>query len=185
MLVNLRKKREEETNSQLKKLCIKEENGKDVIDEQRNQKAINVLQLDQCAAAMVEVPDILIGNCNTLVGEDVSNGKVAVVEPVNKKSFLDQCPDSLVQDSDKSAKKSRRSTEKRPFHSFRYDGKEHDKAKDNIRQRCKLEGCPYKSYIMCTSCNVHLCCSKKRDCFANFHKIPQMNVNQCVCYTTP
>lgn len=179
-------KREEKTNHQLEKLCVEEENRKDVIDEQRNQKAINVLQLDQCAAALVEVPDI--GNCITLVGEVESNGIVAVGEQANKKSVLDQCADSLVQDSDKNPKKSRRATEKRPFHSFRYDGKKHNKAKDNVRQRCKLEGCPYKSYIICTNCNVHLCCSEKsrekRDCFANFHKIPQMNENQCVCHTT-
>lgn len=63
---------------------------------------------------------------------------------------------------------SRAKTEKRPVHSSRYDGIEHTITYGNSRQRCKKEGCIYKSHEMCGKCNVHLC-TRKRKCFEEFH----------------
>lgn len=64
----------------------------------------------------------------------------------------------------------RAATEKRPAHSSRYDGAGHSITFNKDRQRCKKEGCNYKSFGMCVKCNVHLC-SKKRNCFQEFHEL--------------
>lgn len=65
---------------------------------------------------------------------------------------------------------SRAKTEKRPGHSSRYDGIGHTITYRNSRQRCKKEGCIFKSHEMCDKCNVHLC-TKKRKCFEEFHTL--------------
>lgn len=62
----------------------------------------------------------------------------------------------------------RAKTEKRPVHSNRYDGTGHTITYHNSRQRCKKEGCVYKSHEMCEKCNVHLC-TRTRKCFEEFH----------------
>ena len=53
----------------------------------------------------------------------------------------------------------------------RYDGKNHNPAatcgKFN-RQRCAL--CKAQTTIYCTKCDVHLCCTYRRNCFIPFHR---------------
>lgn len=67
--------------------------------------------------------------------------------------------------------KARARTEKRPPNAVRYDGLEHKIQKSNSRQRCKQEGCQFKSYQTCKKCCVHLCAAAGRNCFEAFHKI--------------
>lgn len=62
-------------------------------------------------------------------------------------------------------------SEKRPNLELRFDGsKDHKRVWDSKRKRCKYDKCPYRSYVMCSKCNVHLC-AKRRDCFGKFHKL--------------
>lgn len=39
--------------------------------------------------------------------------------------------------------------------------------------RCKNEGCQKRTYILCSTCNIHLCVcvNENRNCFAEFHTI--------------
>lgn len=67
-------------------------------------------------------------------------------------------------------KKTRARTEKRPPNQIRYSSGNHTKETTDVRVRCKMEKCKYKSNIMCAKCNVHLCATT-RDCFADFHNI--------------
>ena len=39
----------------------------------------------------------------------------------------------------------------------------------DIRGRCKYSGCNGKSSLRCSSCGIHLCLSKTRNCFFLFH----------------
>ena len=39
----------------------------------------------------------------------------------------------------------------------------------DLRGRCKLSGCNGKSSLRCSSCGIHLCLSKTRNCFFLFH----------------
>ncbi|MEQ2316521.1 hypothetical protein AMECASPLE_033279 [Ameca splendens] len=34
----------------------------------------------------------------------------------------------------------------------------------------RRQGCPGKSHVRCTKCNVFLCLQNQRNCFAEFHK---------------
>lgn len=68
------------------------------------------------------------------------------------------------------ANKQRSKTEKRPSNQIRYSSGHHTAEAGDERVRCKLEKCPYKSYVKCIKCNVHLCVNK-RNCFADFHNI--------------
>lgn len=96
------------------------------------------------------------------IGADYEDNVRGEANKKTKKRQLEQCTVSL-------PKKPRMETEKRPIHSIRFDKLDHEKIKDNVRQRCKMEGCASKSLQMCKKCKVHLCVSKKRDCFDKFH----------------
>ena len=39
----------------------------------------------------------------------------------------------------------------------------------DYRATCKLPGCKGKVFAYCVKCEVHLCCSKKKNCFYQFH----------------
>lgn len=38
------------------------------------------------------------------------------------------------------------------------------------RSRCKLTDCGGFTFIHCTKCNIHLCCSVNRNCFMQHHE---------------
>lgn len=62
-------------------------------------------------------------------------------------------------------------TEQRPIDDVRRDRVDHlpgfDDSKDG--QRCKNGKCQMKTHFYCEKCNVHLCITKKRNCFKAFH----------------
>jgi len=54
---------------------------------------------------------------------------------------------------------------------LRYDHINHLPEFDDLKDAtfCKNEGCSKKSHLTCTKCNVHLCLTKKRNCFYEYH----------------
>ncbi|CAI6348887.1 unnamed protein product [Macrosiphum euphorbiae] len=54
---------------------------------------------------------------------------------------------------------------------LRYDHINHLPEFDDLKDAtlCKNEGCSKKSHTTCTKCNVHLCMTKKRNCFYEYH----------------
>lgn len=42
---------------------------------------------------------------------------------------------------------------------------------DDLRDAtfCKLEGCKKRTHLVCKKCNVHLCITKVRNCFYDYH----------------
>lgn len=67
--------------------------------------------------------------------------------------------------------KKKKTYEKRPPHSSRYDGLNHKLQHQPPRQRCKMKNCKAKSMYICIKCNVHLCTNGKteKNCFEKFH----------------
>lgn len=65
----------------------------------------------------------------------------------------------------------RAKSEKRPKNSMRYDGKGHLPIfdKNSYASRCKNEDCKFKTNMECIKCKVHLCCTRERNCFTEFH----------------
>jgi len=55
--------------------------------------------------------------------------------------------------------------------ALRYDRINHLPEFDDLKDAtlCKNEGCSKKSHVKCTKCNVHLCLTKKRNCFYDYH----------------
>lgn len=54
------------------------------------------------------------------------------------------------------------------FDKFDHWAKIDDK---NSRSRCKILGCNSITHVFCTKCNVHICFTRKRNCFFNYHDI--------------
>ena len=69
-------------------------------------------------------------------------------------------------------KRSRLGTEKRPAEDVQYDNTDHMPQFDIKKEatRCKLQECKSRSHIYCDKCNVHLCLTSKKNCFATFHR---------------
>lgn len=67
--------------------------------------------------------------------------------------------------------KSKKQQEKRPKKKIRYDRHDHLPHYDSkdAATRCKNEKCKYSTHVYCSKCNVHLCCTIKRNCFTEFH----------------
>lgn len=65
----------------------------------------------------------------------------------------------------------RRRGECRPVTEIQFDGVDHLPLHDNCKLpvRCKYPKCTGKSRIQCQKCRVHLCLSKDRNCFLQFH----------------
>jgi hypothetical protein len=57
----------------------------------------------------------------------------------------------------------------RPGKDIRYDGLNHMIERSPKQQRCKLEGCTYKTTSFCEKCEVFLCFHAQRNCFKMFH----------------
>lgn len=70
-----------------------------------------------------------------------------------------------------SEKSTRSKKENRPKNSTRYDGRNHLPKFDSYdyATRCKNDDCNFKTNVICTKCNVHLCFTRSRNCFENFH----------------
>lgn len=65
----------------------------------------------------------------------------------------------------------RAKTENKPLNDLRYNGINHWPEIDGNRNasRCRGEQCNQKTHCFCTECKVHLCLTKNRNCFKNFH----------------
>lgn len=63
--------------------------------------------------------------------------------------------------------------QKKPKNSLRYDDKGHLPEFDNKQSatRCKNESCSSRTHIFCIKCGVHLCTTKGRSCFKEFHTL--------------
>lgn len=103
-------------------------------------------------------------------GPDVKRVKVERRKMNNNPNALNENHEGPVCTNSKQEPTSRAKTEKRPAHSSRYDGTGHKIKYHKDRQRCKKEGCNYKSHEMCVKCNVHLC-TRTRQCFEEFHTL--------------
>lgn len=70
-----------------------------------------------------------------------------------------------------SEKSTRSKKENKPKNSTRYDGRNHLPRFDSYdyASRCKNEDCNFKTNVICTKCNVHLCFTRSRNCFESFH----------------
>lgn len=66
--------------------------------------------------------------------------------------------------------KQRKPGEPRPCSEIQYDGVDHLPDNDEgLPQRCKYPKCTGRSRICCTKCGVHLCLTKTKNCYKNFH----------------
>lgn len=72
-------------------------------------------------------------------------------------------------DADYEIKKHRGPTKQIPCFNTRRDGIGHWPIATGDRQRCKRPSCNGQSTIKCGKCEVHLCLTKERNCFAEFH----------------
>lgn len=70
-----------------------------------------------------------------------------------------------------SEKSTRSKKEKRPKNTARYDGRNHLPRFDShdYATRCKNDDCNFKTNVICTKCDVHLCFTRSRNCFESFH----------------
>ncbi|XP_063921127.1 piggyBac transposable element-derived protein 3-like [Zophobas morio] len=66
-------------------------------------------------------------------------------------------------------KKRRGATKPIPQFDVRTDKVAHFPSYNKERQRCKRPLCGLKTYFYCVKCKVHLCITKTRNCFAEFH----------------
>lgn len=64
------------------------------------------------------------------------------------------------------------SYEKRPCKDVRLDKVDHLAEHDSKIQptRCKKNKCSGRTFFYCSKCKVHLCITKKKNCFAEFHR---------------
>lgn len=63
-----------------------------------------------------------------------------------------------------------RYTENRPIEDVRFDQIGHWPIHTDAKaQRCKMEGCTGKVRVFCEKCKVHLCLTKSRNRFEDFH----------------
>lgn len=56
-----------------------------------------------------------------------------------------------------------------PSRHVRADRLDHWPVFKNTRQRCKYPTCSLKSDIVCSKCEVSLCCQKGQNCFSDYH----------------
>ncbi|CAI6372531.1 unnamed protein product [Macrosiphum euphorbiae] len=64
-----------------------------------------------------------------------------------------------------------RDIDQRPCEEVRFDHIDHLPTNDNSNYpvRCKNEGCKLRSPVKCTKCGVHLCYTKRNECFRLYH----------------
>lgn len=56
-----------------------------------------------------------------------------------------------------------------PSASYRQHGTLHLPFMGQTQHRCRQKGCDKKTTISCTACNMPLCLTTKRNCYAGFH----------------
>lgn len=82
-------------------------------------------------------------------GRPSLSNKIIVEQPKTKNRIIDRYPTNVT----------------------RKDNIDHyvfiDKLKDATL--CKLEGCKKRTHMVCKKCNVHLCITKNRNCFYDYH----------------
>lgn len=68
-------------------------------------------------------------------------------------------------------KKQTRQIDQKPFEEVRFDHTDHIPTFKNCEYpiRCKFEGCKLRSPVKCIKCNVHLCFTKRNECFRLYH----------------
>ncbi|XP_046388862.1 piggyBac transposable element-derived protein 2-like [Ischnura elegans] len=59
----------------------------------------------------------------------------------------------------------------KPIDDIRFDNVGHFPEFKNVAStgRCKNPGCKSKTYIICTKCNINLCCAREKNCFHEYH----------------
>lgn len=68
--------------------------------------------------------------------------------------------------------KAKRYKEKRPADDVQYDYVDRVSNFDMNKEatRCKMHQCGGRTHIYCDKCNVHLCLTRNKNCFAQFHR---------------
>lgn len=68
-------------------------------------------------------------------------------------------------------KRSKLNQEVRPISEIRYDMTDHMPFLDDNKEgkRCK-NNCNKRTHFYCDKCKVHLCLTKKKNCFASYHR---------------
>lgn len=56
-----------------------------------------------------------------------------------------------------------------PSITFRQCGSLHLPAMGSLQHRCRQKGCAMKTTVYCKACDLPLCFTAKRNCFADFH----------------
>lgn len=61
--------------------------------------------------------------------------------------------------------------EVRPINEIRFDNVDHLPIFDETKEgaRCKNNKCSKKTHFICKKCNVHLCITRDRNCYKDFH----------------
>lgn len=74
-------------------------------------------------------------------------------------------------DIPKTVIKNRKIDTKNPSTEIIKDKIDHFAFIDNFKNAtlCKSVGCTMRTHFFCKKCNVHLCLTKERNCFYNFH----------------
>ncbi|CAI6343484.1 unnamed protein product [Macrosiphum euphorbiae] len=109
----------------------------------------------------------LLGFKQNLASTLISVGS-SVVTPSRKRGRPSSCNKIIVQP--KPCKKNRL-IDRYPTDVMRKDNTGHYAYMDNLRDAtfCKLEGCKKRTHMACKKCNVHLCITKTRNCFYDYH----------------
>lgn len=81
-------------------------------------------------------------------------------------------PRSKSQNPSPPPRKLTNSNEVRPYKDVRFDGVDHLPEHDQNAwpTRCKNTNCSGRTFFQCIKCKVHLCITKDRNCFSDFHK---------------
>eukprot|EP00102_Acyrthosiphon_pisum_P022242 XP_016659452.1 PREDICTED: piggyBac transposable element-derived protein 3 isoform X3 [Acyrthosiphon pisum] len=109
----------------------------------------------------------LLGFKQNLASTLISVGS-SVVTPSRKRGRPSSSNKIIVQP--KPCKKNRL-IDRYPTDVMRKDNTGHYAYMDNLRDAtfCKLEGCKKRTHMACKKCNVHLCITKTRNCFYDYH----------------
>jgi hypothetical protein len=82
----------------------------------------------------------------------------------------DSSSESGSDDNDINPRKRRRETVSNIPNMVRFDGLQHwPQIQQNLRLRCKNEGCSMKTITYCSKCQIHLCLNPMRNCFKDYH----------------
>lgn len=121
----------------------------------------------------------LAENADELGNKDLNQSELSNSE--NSAEFKGSCPqnDNVVQEehgamhirSSKSKKTENKAKRPKLPADTRYDQMSHFPYHDEFSSasRCKFEKCKQKTHVQCRKCDVHLCFTRGRNCFSEFH----------------